>query len=53
MASVVLSFFSLDVLDGILDLTESFSEGFLTYSSTYFLQMPVSLALCFFLRAQS
>ena len=32
MASFVLSFFPLDVLDGIWDLTESFSEGFLTYS---------------------
>ena len=34
MASFVLSFFPLDVLDGILDLIESVSEGFLTYSST-------------------
>ena len=33
MASVVLSFFLLDVLDEILDLTESVSERFLTYSS--------------------
>ena len=33
MASFVLSFFPLDVLDGIWDLTESVSEGFLTYSS--------------------
>ena len=32
MASFVLSFFPLDVLDGIWDLIESFSEGFLTYS---------------------
>ena len=32
MASFVLSFFPLDVLDGIWDLTESISEGFLTYS---------------------
>ena len=32
MASFVLSFFPLDVLDGILDLIESVSEGFLTYS---------------------
>ena len=32
MASFVLSFFPLDVLDGIWDLTESVSEGFLTYS---------------------
>ena len=28
----MLSFFPLDVLDGILDLIESVSEGFLTYS---------------------
>ena len=33
MASFVLSFFPLDVLDGIWDLTESVSEGFLIYSS--------------------
>ena len=33
MASFVLSFFPLDVLDGIWDLTESVSEGFITYSS--------------------
>ena len=33
MASFVLSFFPLDVLDGIWDLIESISEGFLTYSS--------------------
>ena len=32
MASFVLSFFPLDVLDEIRDLTESVSEGFLTYS---------------------
>ena len=35
MASFVLSFFPLDVLDGILDLSESVSEGFLTYSYIY------------------
>ena len=35
MASFVLSFFPLDVLDGIWDLIESVSEGFLTYSLTY------------------
>ena len=34
MASFVLSFFPLDVLDGIWDLIESVSEGFLTYSFT-------------------
>ena len=32
MASFVLSFFPLDVLDEIWDLVESVSEGFLTYS---------------------
>ena len=32
MASFVLSFFPLDVLDGIWDLIESVSEGFFTYS---------------------
>ena len=31
MASFVLSFFPLDVLDWIWDLIESVSEGFLTY----------------------
>ena len=35
MAFFVLSFFSLDVLDGIWDLIESISEGFLTYSCGY------------------
>ena len=33
IASFVLSFFPLDVLDEIWDLIESVSEGFLTYSS--------------------
>ena len=32
MASFVLSFFPLDVLDGIWDLIESVSEGFRIYS---------------------
>ena len=32
MASFVLSFFPLDVLDEVWDLIESVSEGFLTYS---------------------
>ena len=32
MASFVLSFFPLDVLDEIWDSVESVSEGFLTYS---------------------
>ena len=35
MASFVLSFFPLDVLDKIWDLIESVSEGFLTYSYVY------------------
>ena len=35
MASFVLSFFPLDVLDEIWDFIESVSEGFLTYSSIY------------------
>ena len=35
MASFVLSFFPLDVLDEIWDLIESVSEGFLTYSWIY------------------
>ena len=35
MASFVLSFFPLDVLDEIWDLIESVSEGFLTYCSKY------------------
>ena len=33
MASLCCSFFPLDVLDEIWDLTESVSEGFLTYFS--------------------
>ena len=32
VATFVLSFFPLDVLDEIWDITESVSEGFLTYS---------------------
>ena len=36
MASFVLSFFPLDVLDGIWDLIESVSQGLLTYS--YFIE---------------
>ena len=35
MASFVLSFFPLDVLDEIWDLIESVSEGFLTYSCLF------------------
>ena len=40
MASFVLSFFPLDVLDEIWDLIESVSEGFRTYSS-------LDLSICF------
>ena len=36
MASFALSFFPLYVLDGIWDLIESVSEGFFTYSYTFF-----------------
>ena len=43
MASFVLSFFPLDVLDEIWDLIESVSEGFLTYS---FLLLFRSLFAC-------
>ena len=39
MASFVLSFFPLDVLDEILDLIESVSEGFLTYSFEYVIRI--------------
>ena len=35
LASFMLSFFPLDVLDGILDLIESVSEGFLTGSCLF------------------
>ena len=42
MASFVLSFFPLDVLDGILDLIEPVSEGFLTYSLIQFLRTPAA-----------
>ena len=41
MASFVLSFFPLDVLDGIWDLIESVSEGFLTYSLYLYYIVPV------------
>ena len=49
MASFVLCFFPLDVLDEICDLIESVSEGFLTYSLSLLLfcfPLPVSLLLC-------
>ena len=40
MASFVLSFFPLDVLDEIWDLIESVSEGFLTNSDNNFFHNP-------------
>ena len=43
MASFVLSFFPLDVLDGIWDLIESVSEGFLTYSFIWIFFVLVSI----------
>ena len=43
MASFVLSFFPLDVLDEILDLIESVSEGFLTYSYITFQWFNIGL----------
>ena len=39
MASFVLSFFPLDVLDEIWDLIESVSEGFLTYSYKHYISI--------------
>ena len=50
MASFVLSFFPLDVLDGIWDLIEAASEGFLTYSFILFSKhgaMPVHYCFTF------
>ena len=41
MASFVLSFFPLHVLDEIWDLIESVSEGFLTYSDTQLVFLTV------------
>ena len=49
MASFVLSFFPLDVLDEIWDLIESVSEGFLTYSFiffTFFLYIHYNILVC-------
>ena len=43
MASFVLSFFPLDVLDEIWDLIESVFEGFLTYSCKHFDQTRFTL----------
>ena len=42
MAYFVLSFFPLDVLNGIWDLIESVSEGFLTYSYAYVRSLTAS-----------
>ena len=44
MASFVLSFFPLDVLDEIWDLIESVSEGFLTYSFIVAYEQSLSVA---------
>ena len=49
MASFVLSFFPLDVLDGIWDLIESVSEGFPSYSFIPTLAISVSPHVCFIL----
>ena len=46
MASFVLSFFPLDVLDEIWDLIESVSEGFLTYSLVMALISLFSHTVC-------
>ena len=60
MTSFVLSFFPLDVLDGIWDLIEPVSEGFLTYSymhkrqilflylTIHFQNLEKQMELCFF-----
>ena len=45
MASFVLSFFPLDVLDEIWELIESVSEGFLSYSYTESKPWPSASAL--------
>ena len=44
MASFVLSFFPLDVLDEILNLIESVSEGFPSYSEGFLTYSYVSFA---------
>ena len=44
LAPFVLSFFPLDVLDAIWDLTESVSEGFFTYSTLFLFQNLSCLA---------
>ena len=43
MVSFVLSYFPLDVLDGIWDLIESVSEGFRTYSFITFWNFEINL----------
>ena len=46
MASFVVSFSPLDVLDEIWDLIESVSEGFLTYSyECFFIASPVCISV--------
>ena len=47
MASFMLSFFLLDVLDGIWDLIESVSEGFLTYSTLKENNLPLGEQILF------
>ena len=44
LASFVLSFFSLDVLDEVWDVIESVSEGFLTYFRSLLLSFTALLA---------
>ena len=46
MASFVLSFFPLDVLDGFWDLIESVSERFLTYSGCIADHLFGTVTLC-------
>ena len=50
MASFVLSFFPLDVLDEIWDLIESVSEGFLTYFSLGKIDVMFYVFLCLSIR---
>ena len=45
MASFVLSFFPLDVLDEIWDLIESVTKGFLTYSYIIFPRMSMDMCI--------
>ena len=44
MVSFVLSFFPLDVWDGIWNLIELVSEGFLTYSYTWIIMLSSSFS---------